>query len=63
MVRYIAELELELELELGPTDGPARGLRLIAATVDPTKRKPESTWSLATAWPLSAQRGQPRAGR
>jgi SRSO17 transposase len=47
LVRYLAELEL------GPTYGPERGIRLIAATLDPTKLKPESTWYLATSLPLS----------
>ncbi len=47
LVRYVAELEL------GPTYGPDRDVRLIAATLDPTKLKPESTWYLATSLPLS----------
>ncbi len=48
LVRSIAELEL------GPSYGPTTGVRLIAATLDPTKLKPESTWYLATSLPLSA---------
>lgn len=47
LVRYGAELAL------GPTYGPARDLRLIAAPRDPTTLKPESTWYLATSLPLS----------
>ncbi len=46
LVRYVAELAL------GTTYGPTRGVRLIAATLDPAKRKPESTWYLATSLPL-----------
>jgi len=38
LVRYIAELEL------GPSYGPDKSVRLIAATLDPTRLKPESTW-------------------
>ena len=48
LVRSIAELEL------GPSYGPTTGVRLIAATLDPTKLKPESTGYLATSRPLSA---------
>jgi SRSO17 transposase len=47
LVRYIAELEL------GPSYGPTKGTRLIAATLDPQLLKPESTWYLATSLPLS----------
>ena len=47
LVRYIAELEL------GPSYGPDKGVRLIAATLDPTQLKPESTWYLATSLPLA----------
>lgn len=47
LVRYIAELEL------GPSYGPDKGVRLIAATLDPTQLKPESTWYLATSFPLA----------
>jgi SRSO17 transposase len=47
LVRYVAELEL------GPTYGPDRDIRLIAATLDPAKLRPESTWYLATSLPLS----------
>jgi Transposase DDE domain len=46
IVRYIAELEL------GPSYGPTRSVRLVAATLDPVHRKPESTWYLATSLPL-----------
>ncbi len=37
LVRYVAELEP------GPSYGPDKGVRLIAATLDPTTLKPEST--------------------
>lgn len=37
--------------ELGPSYGPDKGVRLIAATLDPTQLKPESTWYLATSLP------------
>jgi len=47
LVRYVAELEL------GPTYGPTKGIRLIAATLDPQRLKPESTWYLATSLPLA----------
>jgi hypothetical protein len=47
LVRYIAELEL------GLTYGPTTGIRLVAATLDPTQLKPESTWYLATSLPLA----------
>jgi SRSO17 transposase len=47
LVRYIAELEL------GTTYGPTGGIRLIAATLDPQRLKPESTWYLATSFPLA----------
>ena len=47
LVRYIAELEL------GPSYGPTKSTRLIAATLDPTQLKPESTWYLATSLPLA----------
>jgi hypothetical protein len=46
LVRYVAELEL------GTTYGPTRGVRLVAATLDPAKLKPESTWYLATSLTL-----------
>jgi hypothetical protein len=48
LVRYVAELEL------GMTYGPTRGVRLVAATLDPAKLKPESTWYLATSLSLEA---------
>jgi SRSO17 transposase len=32
------------ELEWGTTYGPTKGIRLIAATLDPKRLKPESTW-------------------
>jgi len=47
LVRYIAELEL------GTTYGPTTSVRLIAATLDPRQLKPESTWYLATSFPLA----------
>jgi hypothetical protein len=40
------------ELELGPSYGPDKGVRLVAATLDPATLKPESTWYLATSLPL-----------
>jgi DDE superfamily endonuclease len=46
LVRYVAELEL------GTTYGPTRGVRLVAATLDPATLKPESTWYLATSLTL-----------
>src|SRR5215469_15322988 len=51
LVRYI------VELELGTTYGPTRSVRLIAATLDPAKLKPESTWYLATS--LSLEEASP----
>jgi len=47
LVRYIAEVEL------GPSYGPTKSTRLIAATLDPERLKPESTWYLATSLPLA----------
>ncbi len=47
LVRYVAEVQL------GPSYGPERGVRLIAATLDPVPLQPESTWYLATALSLS----------
>jgi hypothetical protein len=47
LIRYIAELEL------GPSYGPTKSVRLVAATRDPRQLKPESTWSLATSLPLA----------
>jgi SRSO17 transposase len=47
LVRYI------VELELGTAYGPTEGIRLIAATLDPAQLKPESTWYLATSFPLA----------
>jgi len=47
LVRYVAELEL------GQAYGPTQLVRLIAATLDPQQLKPESTWYLATCFPLS----------
>ncbi len=47
LVRYIAALELGLAY------GPTRSVRLIAATLDPAKLDPESTWFLATTLPLA----------
>ena len=47
LVRYITELEL------GTVYGPTRGVRLVAATLDPKRLKPESTWYLATSLPLA----------
>jgi SRSO17 transposase len=47
LVRYV------VELELGPSYGPTKSVRLIAATLDPVHLKPESTWYLATSLPLA----------
>jgi len=47
LIRYIAELEL------GPSYGPTKSVRLVAATLDPRRLKPESTWYLATSLPLA----------
>jgi hypothetical protein len=47
LLRYIAELEL------GTTYGPTTGIRLVAATLDPRQLNPESTWYLATSWPMA----------
>jgi SRSO17 transposase len=47
LVRFITELEL------GKSYGPTKSTRLIAATLDPTQLKPESTWYLATSLPLA----------
>ena len=46
LVRYIAELRL------GTIYGPDRPFRLIAATEDPIKLKPEATWFMVTNIPL-----------
>src|SRR5258708_5487211 len=46
LIRYVAELDL------GPSYGPTKGTRLVAATLDPATLKPESTWYLATSLPL-----------
>jgi len=42
LVRYVAELEL------GTAYGPTRGVRLIAASADPTVLTADSTWFMAT---------------
>jgi SRSO17 transposase len=47
LIRYIAEREL------GPSYGPTKSVRLVAATLDPRQLKPESTWYLATSLPLA----------
>ena len=46
LVRYVAELEL------GNAYGPACGIRLVAATLDPRKLDPDNTWYLATSLSL-----------
>ena len=46
LVRYIAELRL------GTIYGPDRPFRLIAATEDPIKLKPDATWFMVTNIPL-----------
>jgi hypothetical protein len=38
LVRYVAELEL------GNASGPTCGIRLVAATLDPSKLDPDNTW-------------------
>ena len=43
LVRYVAELEL------GNAYGPTCGIRLVAATLDPSKLDPDNTWYLATS--------------
>jgi SRSO17 transposase len=48
LVRYVAELEL------GTAYGPTQPVRLVVATLDPAKLKPESTWYLVTSLPLGA---------
>jgi SRSO17 transposase len=47
LIRYIAELEL------GPSYGPTKSVRLLAATLDRVHLKPASTWYLATSLPLA----------
>lgn len=47
LVRSIAELEL------GNVYGPTCSIRLVAATLDPAKLDPKSTWYLATSLPQS----------
>ena len=47
LVRYIAELRL------GTTYGPDQPFRLIAATEDPVKLKPDATWFIVTNIPLA----------
>jgi SRSO17 transposase len=46
LIRYSAELDL------GPSYGPDKSTRLVAATLDPQQLKPEATWYLATSLPL-----------
>ena len=48
LVRYVAELEL------GNAYGPTCGIRLVAATLDPSKLDPDNTWYLATSLSMSA---------
>jgi hypothetical protein len=47
LVRYVAELRL------GSAYGPDQPVRLIAATDDPVKLKPDSTWFMATNFSLA----------
>ena len=47
LVRYVAELRL------GAAYGPEQPVRLIAATDDPSKLKPDSTWFMATNFSLA----------
>jgi hypothetical protein len=51
LVRYVAELEL------GNVYGPTGPVRLVAATLDPSKLDPDNTWYLATS--LSLQEASP----
>jgi Transposase DDE domain len=51
LVRYVAELEL------GNVYGPTGPVRLVAATLDPSKLDPDNTWYLAT--PLSLKEASP----
>jgi hypothetical protein len=53
LVRYIAEREL------GTTYGPSKGVRLIAAPLDPVRLTPESTWYLAISFPLAEVSAEP----
>jgi hypothetical protein len=53
LVRSVAALELLT------TDGPTTGVRLIAATRDPSRLKPESSWYLATSLPLAQLSAEP----
>jgi hypothetical protein len=46
LVRYVAELEL------GNVYGPTGPVRLVAATIDPSKLDPDNTWYLATSLSL-----------
>src|SRR5215469_16286078 len=46
LVRYVTELEL------GNAYGPTCGIRLVAATLDPSKLDPKSTWYLTTSLTL-----------
>jgi hypothetical protein len=48
LVRYVAELEV------GNVSGPTGPVRLVAATLDPSKLDPDNTWYLATSLPLQA---------
>jgi hypothetical protein len=43
------------ELQLGTAYGPTRSVRLITATLDPARRKPESTGYLVTSLLLLGQ--------
>src|SRR5215472_15951317 len=47
LVRFVAELEL------GNVYGPTCPVRLVAATLDPSKLDPDNTWYLATSLPRS----------
>jgi SRSO17 transposase len=40
-------------VELGPSSGPTKSVRLLAASLDPRHLKPESTWYLVTSLPLA----------
>lgn len=51
--RYVAELERGPSYGYGYGYGPTKGVRLVAATLDPATLKPESTWYLATSLSLA----------
>jgi len=52
-IRYVAEREL------GHASGPTCGIRLVAATLDPSKLDPDNTWYLATSLSICAATTEP----